>query len=50
MVIKIAKEIKDIIKGRIYMTYLKNLKENESGEMEGEVYFSAIKQSISPMK
>ena len=28
------------------MTYIGNLKENESGEMQGEVYFNAIKQNI----
>jgi len=27
-------------------THIRNLRENESGEMEGEVYFSAIKQNI----
>lgn len=29
------------------MSVIKNLKENEFGEMEGEVYFNAIKQDIT---
>ncbi len=29
------------------MSEIKNLKENEFGEMEGEVYFNAINQNIT---
>lgn len=31
------------------MTYIRNIKENESGRMEGEVYLGAIKQNIIVM-